>query len=106
MSGFLRSIIGFLLFLLLVAQARLWFGDGSISELQALSDRLAQQEAENNRLRNRNLELKTEVETLKKAPQALEELVRSRLGYIMKDETFIRLVPKGAVIEREKAIEN
>ena len=28
---FLRSIIGFLLFLLLVAQARLWFGDGSIS---------------------------------------------------------------------------
>ena len=106
MSGLSRSIIGLLLILLLITQARLWFGNGSISELQALSDRLVQQEAENNRLKNRNLELKTEVETLKRVPQALEELVRSRLGYIMKDETFVRVVPKEVLIEREKAIEN
>ena len=102
MSGFSKLIIFVLVFLLGISQARLWFSDGSVSELQALSDKLMQQQAENSRLKNRNLQLQIEVESLRKAPQALEELVRSRLGYIMKEETFVQFIPKGSAFKNEK----
>ena len=50
---------------------------------------------ENQRLASRNDELVSEINALKTDPQAVEELLRSRFGYVKEGETFVRLLPKG-----------
>ena len=81
--------------LLVLSQYQLWLGTGSISELQRLTDELEKQELENQRLASRNDELVSEINALKTDPQAVEELLRSRFGYVKEGETFVRLLPKG-----------
>lgn len=81
--------------LLVLSQYQLWLGTGSISELQRLTDELEKQELENQRLASRNDELVSEINALKTDPQAIEELLRSRFGYVKEGETFVRLLPKG-----------
>ncbi len=81
--------------LLALSQFQLWSGTGSISEFQRLTDELEKQEAENQRLNSRNDELVSEVNALKTDSEAIEELLRSRFGYIKEGETFVRLLPKG-----------
>ncbi|MBU26012.1 MAG: cell division protein FtsB [Gammaproteobacteria bacterium] len=81
--------------LLALSQFQLWSGTGSISEFQRLTDELEKQEAENQRLSSRNDELVSEVNALKIDSEAIEELLRSRFGYIKEGETFVRLLPKG-----------
>ena len=81
--------------LLGLSQYQLWFGTGSISELQRLTDELHKQEAANQRLTSRNDELVAEINALKNDPEAIEELLRSRFGYVKDGETFVRLLPKG-----------
>ena len=51
--------------LLGLSQYQLWFGTGSISELQRLTDELHKQEAANQRLTSRNDELVAEINALK-----------------------------------------
>ena len=84
-----------LVILLGLSQYQLWFGTGSISELQRLTDELHKQEAANQRLTSRNDELVAEINALKNDPEAIEELLRSRFGYVKDGETFVRLLPKG-----------
>ena len=81
--------------LLGLSQYQLWFGIGSISELQRLTDELQKQKAANQRLTSRNDELVAEINALKNDPEAIEELLRSRFGYVKEGETFVRLLPKG-----------
>jgi len=81
--------------LLVLSQYQLWFGTGSISELQRLTDEIEKQQSENQRLASRNDELVSEINALKTDPQAIEELLRSRFGYVKEGETFVRLLPKG-----------
>jgi cell division protein FtsB len=81
--------------LLVLSQYQLWLGTGSISEFQRLTDELEKQESENQRLASRNDELVSEINALKTDPQAIEELLRSRFGYVKEGETFVRLLPKG-----------
>ena len=90
-----RVILVGLLILLGLSQYQLWFGTGSISELQRLTDKLEKQESENQRLASRNDELVSEINALKTDPEAIEELLRSRFGYVKEGETFVRLLPKG-----------
>ena len=90
-----RIILVGLGILLVLSQYQLWFGTGSISELQRLTDELEKQELENQRLASRNDELVSEINALKTDPQAIEELIRSRFGYVKEGETFVRLLPKG-----------
>ena len=89
-----RVVLVGLLILLGLSQYQLWFGTGSILELQRLTDELEKQESENQRLASRNDELVSEINALKTDPEAIEELLRSRFGYVKKGETFVRLVPK------------
>ncbi len=81
--------------LLGLSQYQLWFGTGSISELQRLTDELHKQEAANQRLTSRNDELVAEINALKNDPEAIEELLRSRFGYVKEGETFVWLLPEG-----------
>ena len=90
-----RIILVGLGILLILSQYQLWLGTGSISELQRLTDELEKQELENQRLASRNDELVSEINALKTDPQAIEELLRSRFGYVREGETFVRLLPKG-----------
>ena len=90
----IRWLLTSLAILLGLSQYQLWFGTGSISELQRLTDELQKQEAENQRLESRNDDLVSEVNALKNDPEAIEELLRSRFGYVKDGEVFIRLVPK------------
>jgi Septum formation initiator len=85
--------------LLILSQYQLWFGTGSMSELQRLTDELTRQEAENARLASRNDELMAEIAALKTDPQAIEELLRSRFGYVQARETFVRLLPEADSVE-------
>ena len=90
-----RTVLVGLGILLVLSQYQLWFGTGSIAELQRLTDELEKQELENQRLASRNDELVSEINALKTDPQAVEELLRSRFGYVKEGETFVRLLPKG-----------
>jgi|TARA_E500000178_G_C16836388_1_gene668488 cell division protein FtsB len=88
-----RVVLVGLAILLGLSQYQLWFGTGSISELQRLTDELEKQESENQRLASRNDELVSEINALKTDPEAIEELLRSRFGYVKEGETFVRLLP-------------
>jgi cell division protein FtsB len=82
-----------LLLLALVAlQAKLWWGEGGMAEVEGLQQRVDEQRRENARLRQRNDALSAEVEDLKSGEDAIEERARSELGMIRPGETFYRVV--------------
>ena len=82
--------------LLGLSQYQLWFGQGSIAEHQRLTDELEKQTSENERLAARNSQLVSEIIALKTDPDAIEELLRARFGYVREGETFIRLIPEAS----------
>jgi len=88
----MRVAIVVLTVLLLLLQYRLWVGDGSIIEVWRLSDSVAEQRAENDRLRQRNEALAAHVRDLKDGLAAIEERARRELGMIGEDEVFYQVV--------------
>jgi cell division protein FtsB len=78
-----------LLFALL--QLRLWFGEGSLAELDRLEDEIARQRTINASLRARNARLEQEVLELQSGLEALEERAREDLGMIREGETFYQM---------------
>ncbi|HEY5789295.1 MAG TPA: cell division protein FtsB [Gammaproteobacteria bacterium] len=88
----MRSLIVALLLLVLALQAKLWFGDGGVRELQQLRRTLAVQEEENGLLRERNAALAAEVEDLRQGLAAVEERARSELGMIVRGEAFFQVI--------------
>lgn len=80
--------------LLVTLQYRLWVGEGSLAEVWGLKGKITEQESHNQRLRERNEQLKAEVADLKQGLEAIEERARSELGMIKEGETFYQLVDK------------
>ena len=78
--------------LLVLLQYRLWFGNGSMTEVHHLEDQISQVQQENNDLKERNLSLAAEVYDLKQGQDAIEERARSEMGMIKYDETFYQIV--------------
>lgn len=87
-----RWLVALLLVALLGLQARLWWGEGGVAEVEALEQRVAEQRRENARLQQRNDALSAEVEDLKSGEAAVEDRARSELGMIRPGETFYRVV--------------
>jgi cell division protein FtsB len=81
--------LGLLLFGL---QAKLWWGEGGLREARQLRAKVAEQKAENERLKQRNDALAAEVRDLKSGEAAVEERARSELGMTKPGETFYRVV--------------
>ena len=103
----MKSLIVVLLILLLGLQYRLWFADGGLVEVQRLEQRIARQQAENQRLRERNEALAAEVRDLKKGLEAVEARARSELGMVGEGETFFQVVePKDGDAEDDSSVEN
>jgi cell division protein FtsB len=84
------------LFLVLLAllgglQYRLWVGNGSLAQATELRQQIADQEAENTRLEERNRVLDAEVAELKKGMETVEERARQELGMVKNGETLYQL---------------
>jgi len=90
----MRVVASILFLLLIVLQAKLWFGGHGVFQLWSLKDNIADAQDHNTRLTQRNETLHAEVAELKDGKEALEERARSQLGFIKDGETFYRVIPK------------
>ena len=88
----MRILMGILVFLLVVLQYRLWVGEGSLAEVHNLRREIENQEEKITKLRERNLELRAEVENLKHGQEAIEERARSGLGMIRENEILYQVI--------------
>ena len=85
-------IIG-LVFLLVLLQIKLWFGDGSLEERARLNREIEQQQSANDRLEARNEVVELEIQEFREDPEAaIEERAREELGLIKEGETLYILV--------------
>jgi len=87
-----KKLFGLLLLLALVVfgylQYNLWMGEGGVGDVRRLKQDIADQQAENARLAERNRVLEAEVKDLKTGNDAIEEHSRLDLGMIKSNETF------------------
>lgn len=87
-----KWISGGLVVLLLVLQASLWVGQGSVAEVVALQRQIDAYHESNAALRERNQRLEVEVQELRNGLDSVEEMAREELGLIREDETFYLLI--------------
>jgi cell division protein FtsB len=90
----MKILIAVLLLVLIGLQYKLWFGDGSLSEVVQLSRELETQKTKLQLLEERNRILEAQVLDLQNGLDAFEEKARNDLGMIKQEETFIQLIPQ------------
>ena len=88
----MKILIVILIALIGHLQYRLWFGDGSITEIRAYQQRLDDLKSQIEEKRLRNEALYAEVVDLRKGQEALEERARDELGMIKENETFFQVI--------------
>lgn len=89
----MKLLISVLIILFIGLQYKLWFGDGSLSEVVQLSRELDIQKQKLEQLEERNRILEAQVLDLQTGLDAFEEKARNDLGMIKDGETFIQLIP-------------
>ena len=89
----MKTLIILLILVLIGLQYKLWFGDGSLSEVVQLSRELEIQKQKLQMLEERNRILEAQVLDLQTGLDAFEEKARNDLGMIKEGETFIQLIP-------------
>lgn len=89
----MKILISVLVLVFIGLQYKLWFGDGSLSEVVQLSRELETQKARLAELEERNRILEAQVLDLQNGLDAFEEKARNDLGMIKQGETFIQLIP-------------
>ena len=89
----MKILIAVLLLLFIGLQYKLWFGDGSLSEVVQLTRELEIQKQRLHELEERNRILEAQVLDLQNGLDAFEEKARNDLGMIKQGETFIQLIP-------------
>lgn len=90
----MKILITVLILVLIGLQYKLWFGDGSLSEVVQLSQELETQKQKLQELEQRNKILEAQVLDLQNGLDAFEEKARNDLGMIKQGETFIQLIPE------------
>jgi cell division protein FtsB len=88
----MKIIILILIVLIGQLQYRLWFGDGSINEIETYQTRLDELKLQVEEKKHRNEMLYAEVLDLRKGQEAVEERAREELGMIKAGETFIQVI--------------
>lgn len=88
----MRSLTGVLLVLIASLQYPLWLGKGSWLKVWDLDRQLAEQQAANRALGDRNAKLAAEVNDLKSGYAAIEARARYELGMIRGDEVFFQVM--------------
>ena len=92
----MKILLAALILILVGLQYKLWFGDGSLSEVVQLSRELETQKKRLRELETRNRILEAQVLDLQNGLDAFEEKARNDLGMIKQGETFIQLIPNDA----------
>ena len=98
----MRFVLILLIILLFWLQYDLWVGKGSLTEVRELRHAIESQKEENDQLKERNESLAAEVKDLKAGLEAIEELARSEMGMIKKDETFYQIVDPVQLLPDQK----
>ncbi len=80
-----------LIALLVILQAQLWFGRGSIPSVARLSEQLRSQNAQNQQAQLANDRLAAEVRDLKEGLEMVEEKARMELGMVKPNEIFVQI---------------
>ncbi|MDO5692164.1 MAG: septum formation initiator family protein [Pseudomonadota bacterium] len=89
-----RIVPAVLIVLLVVVQAQLWVGRGSLPNVTALQRKLDQQKAANAQARLVNEQLASEVEDLRAGLGMVEERARIELGMVKPNEIFVQVTPR------------
>ena len=97
MSKFAEHIFNKLLLMVMLMiivhlQSRLWFGDGSIEQINTYQLHLDVLRQQAQTRLERNQSLYGQVLDLRKGQEAIEEIARYDLGMIGKDETFFQII--------------
>jgi len=82
--------------LIVALQYPMWLGKGGWLKVRDIDRRLAAQQSDNAKLRDRNEALEADVRDLKTGSEAIEERARSELGMIRGDEVFFQLQAPGS----------
>lgn len=83
-----KWLVVVLLVVFALLQYQLWWGTGGWNDLKKVEQRVADQEAFNAPLRDRNARLSAEIADLKTGLDAIEERARSDIGMVRSDEQF------------------
>lgn len=84
-----RLVPAFLIALLVILHAQLWFGRGSIPNVGKMVTQLDDQRQKNGRSRLANERLAAEVRDLKEGLDMIEEKARMELGMVKPNEIFV-----------------
>ena len=88
----MKILIAIIILLIIHLQYRLWFGDGSVTQINAYQQRLDDLKKEVEEKKERNEALYAEVLDLRKGQESIEERARDELGMIKEDETFFQIL--------------
>ena len=88
-----RIIPAILIGLLVLFQAQLWRGRGSVPNVQEMQRRLDDQLTKNTSAKAANDQLAAEVGDLKEGLEMVEEKARSELGMVRPNEIFVQISP-------------
>ena len=88
-----RLIPAVLIGLLVLFQAQLWRGRGSVPNVQDMQRRLDEQLTKNTNAKTANDQLAAEVADLKEGLEMVEEKARSELGMVKPNEIFVQISP-------------
>lgn len=86
-----RFVPALLIALLLVLHAQLWFGRGSVPQVQQMRQELATLNQANRDARLRNEQIASEVNDLREGLDMVEELARQDLGMVKPNEIFVQI---------------
>lgn len=86
-----RLVPTVLITLLVILNAQLWFGRGSLPNVAKLERDLQAQKGANEEARRTNEQLKAEVNDLKEGQNMVEERARQELGMVKPNEIFVQI---------------
>ena len=86
-----RLLLTLLIALLVIFQAQLWLGRGSIPNVRQMEQQLNEQLERNQQAKARNAQLEAEVRDLKEGLEIVEEKARTELGMVKPNEIFVQV---------------
>jgi cell division protein FtsB len=86
-----RAVAVFLVLLLGVVHAQLWFGRGSIGDVAQMQRKLDEQKARNAIAVQSNEQLSAEVRDLREGLEMVEEKARMELGMVKPNEIYVQI---------------
>jgi cell division protein FtsB len=93
MLTILRPIHMILIALLVVLQAQLWFGRGSLPDVMRLRQEIKEQKQHNQAAQLANERLGAELNDLKDGLEMVEERARAEIGMVKPNEIFVQIPP-------------